>query len=145
MRVRLFGGLKATSGDGVPVRFATRKSSLFFAFLALSGPRGLRREQAADLLWPGRGDAQARNSLRQALADIRRWFPEDAGTDIHVAGDQDAIFLLAPSDAVDVHLFDRKLGGGISDLVEAAQLYGGDVLSSNTIPDGAEDWLRLYW
>ncbi|TIU97291.1 MAG: hypothetical protein E5W04_26455, partial [Mesorhizobium sp.] len=75
MRIRLLGGLDVTSADGQSVRFGTRKSALLFAALILAGRRGHNREGLAEGFWPGRGDAQSRNSLRQALADIRRWFP----------------------------------------------------------------------
>ena len=75
MRIRLLGGLEIASSEGQPVRFATRKASLLLAALVLAGGRGLRREQLSEAFWPGRSNGQARNSLRQALVDIRRSFP----------------------------------------------------------------------
>ena len=70
MRIRLLGGLEVTSSEGMPVRFATRKTALLFAALVLAGRRGNRREPLAEAFWPGRSDAQARNSLRQALVPL---------------------------------------------------------------------------
>ena len=75
MRIRLLSGLELISPLGEPVRFATRKTALLFAALALAGQRGVRREALCEAFWPGRGEAQARNSLRQALVAIRRSFP----------------------------------------------------------------------
>ena len=88
MRIRLLGGLEVTSAEGQPVRFAMRKSALLFAALVLAGRRGHSREQLCEGFWPGRGDAQSRNSLRQALADIRRWFPAGGNAAISIDGDQ---------------------------------------------------------
>ncbi|THK33862.1 hypothetical protein EHS39_33460 [Ensifer sp. MPMI2T] len=39
VRIRLFGGLEVTTGEGRPVRFATRKAALLFAVLVLAGLR----------------------------------------------------------------------------------------------------------
>ncbi|WFP61331.1 BTAD domain-containing putative transcriptional regulator [Mesorhizobium sp. WSM4904] len=141
MRIRLLGGLEVTSADGQPVRFATRKSGLLFAALVLSGRRGHHRERLAEGFWPGRGDAQSRNSLRQALADIRRWFPAAGSAAISVEGDQEAVALTAGPDEADIWLFERKLAeGGAADLAFAAELYRGDVLAGEAIPDGLDEW-----
>ncbi|WFP74625.1 BTAD domain-containing putative transcriptional regulator [Mesorhizobium sp. WSM4906] len=141
MRIRLLGGLEVTSADGQPIRFATRKSGLLFAALVLAGRRGHHRERLAEGFWPGRGDAQSRNSLRQALADIRRWFPAAGSAAISVEGDQEAVALTAGPDEADIWLFERKLAeGGAADLAFAAELYRGDVLAGEAIPDGLDEW-----
>ncbi|WP_245525680.1 BTAD domain-containing putative transcriptional regulator [Mesorhizobium sp. M00.F.Ca.ET.216.01.1.1] len=145
VRIRLFGDLEVTSPEHRPVRFATRKSSLLFAALVLAGRRGHRREQLAEVFWPGRSDAQARNNLRQALVDIRRWFPTSSDAAIYVEGDQDAISLIAGPDEADIWIFDRKLEGGRNaDLVFAADLYRGDLLAGEAIPDGLDEWFAPY-
>ena len=80
MRIRLLGGLEIGSREGAPIRFATRKSSLLFAALILSGSRGCRREQLSEAFWPGRGDSQARSSLREGrgitIEQLRRYLYE---------------------------------------------------------------------
>jgi TolB-like protein len=145
VRIRLLGGLEVTSPKGQPVRFATRKSSLLFAALVLGGRRGYRREVLSEVFWPGRGDAQARNSLRQALADIRRWFPTGSDAAIYVEGDQEMVALIAGPDEADIWLFDRKLAqDGTADLAFAADLYRGDVLAAEAIPDGLDEWFGPY-
>ncbi|MER8403085.1 BTAD domain-containing putative transcriptional regulator [Mesorhizobium sp. M1348] len=141
MRIRLLGGLEVMSGEGQPVRFATRKSALLFAALVLAGRRGATRERLCEGFWPGRGDAQSRNSLRQALADIRRWFPAAGNAAISIDGDQETVALTAGPDEADIWLFERKLAeGGTADLAFAAELYRGDVLAGEVIPDGLDEW-----
>ncbi|MCY1334212.1 putative PEP-CTERM system TPR-repeat lipoprotein [compost metagenome] len=145
MRIRLLGGLEVASGEGLPVRFATRKSSLLFAALVLAGRRGHHRELLSEGFWPGRGDAQARNSLRQALADIRRWFPTGGNAAVYVEGDQETVALMAGPDEADIWLFERKLAeGGAADLTCAADLYRGDLLAGEAIPDGLDEWFGPY-
>ncbi|PZV34818.1 BTAD domain-containing putative transcriptional regulator [Mesorhizobium kowhaii] len=145
MRIRLLGGLEVTSGEGRPARFATRKSALLFAALVLAGRRGHHREQLSEGFWPGRGDAQARNSLRQALADIRRWFPASGDAAIYVEGDQETVALTASLDDADIWLFERKLAeSATADLAFAADLYRGDVLAGEAIPDGLDEWFSPY-
>ncbi|MDX8518130.1 BTAD domain-containing putative transcriptional regulator [Mesorhizobium dulcispinae] len=145
MRIRLLGGLEVMSGDGQPVQFATRKSSLLFAALVLAGRRGHTRERLCEGFWPGRGDAQSRNSLRQALADIRRWFPAAGNAAISIDGDQETVALTAGPDEADIWLFERKLAeSSTADLACAAQLYRGDVLAGEAIPDGLDEWFRPY-
>ncbi|WP_245468132.1 MULTISPECIES: BTAD domain-containing putative transcriptional regulator [unclassified Mesorhizobium] len=145
MRIRLLGGLEVTSADGQPVRFATRKSALLFAALVLAGRRGHHRERLAEGFWPGRGDAQSRNSLRQALADIRRWFPADGNATISIEGDQETVALTAGPDEADIWLFERKLAeSGTADLALAAELYRGDVFAGEVIPDGLDEWFSPH-
>lgn len=145
MRIRLLGGLEVMSGEGQPVRFATRKSALLFAALVLAGRRGATRERLCEGFWPGRGDAQSRNSLRQALADIRRWFPAAGNAAISIDGDQETVALTAGPDEADIWLFERKLAeSGTTDLAFAADLYRGDVLAGEAIPDGLDEWFSPY-
>lgn len=145
MRIRLLGGLDVTSPDGGRIRFSTRKTSLLFAALVLAGRRGHRREPLAEAFWPGRGDAQARNSLRQALVDIRRAFPGSGDAAIQIEGDQETVALKAGLHDVDIWMFDRKLEeGGPADLAIAADLYRGDVLANLAIPEELDEWFGSY-
>ena len=145
MRIRLLGDLEVVSPEGRPVRFATRKSSLLFAALVLAGHRGHRREQLSEAFWPGRSDAQSRNNLRQALVDIRRLFPAGNEAAISIEGDQDTVSLIAGLDEADIWIFDRELEGGVTaDLALAADLYRGDLLAGEAIPDGLEEWFAPY-
>ncbi|MER8582939.1 adenylate cyclase [Mesorhizobium sp. M1423] len=145
MRIRLLGGLEVTSPERRPVRFATRKTSLLFAALVLAGRRGHRREQLSEAFWPGRSNGQARNSLRQALVDIRRTFPASSDATVYIDGDQETIALIAGPDEADISIFDRKLEEGrTTDLAFAADIYRGELLAGQAIPDELDEWFGPY-
>ncbi|ESW77416.1 adenylate cyclase [Mesorhizobium sp. C280B] len=145
MRIRLLGGLEVTSPEQRPVRFATRKTSLLFAALVLAGRRGHRREQLSEAFWPGRSNGQARNSLRQALVDIRRSFPASLDATVYIDGDQETVALIAGPDEADISIFDRKLEEGrTTDLAFAADLYRGELLAGQTIPDELDEWFGPF-
>ena len=72
MRLRLLGRLALTGEDGLPVRLVTRKCGALLAYLATCPEQSASREQLATLLWGGCADAQARQSLRQALVLLRK-------------------------------------------------------------------------
>ncbi|MER8908153.1 adenylate cyclase [Mesorhizobium sp. M0854] len=145
MRIRLLGGLEVTSPEHRPVRFATRKTSLLFAALVLAGRRGHRREQLSEVFWPGRSNGQARNSLRQALVDIRRTFPASSDATVYIDGDQETVALIAGPDEADISVFDRKLEEGrTTDLAFAADLYRGELLAGQTIPDELDEWFGPF-
>lgn len=71
-QLRTLGELSLTDSFGKPVRLRTRKGLMLLACLAVEPDRKWTREQLAGLFWGDRQDEQARNSLRTALADIRR-------------------------------------------------------------------------
>jgi TolB-like protein len=145
VRIRLLGGLEVTSPEHRPVRFATRKTSLLFAALVLAGRRGHRREQLSEAFWPGRSNGQARNSLRQALVDIRRSFPTSKDATVYIDGDQEAVALITGPDDADISIFDRKLEEGrATDLAVAADLYRGELLAGEAIPDELDEWFGPY-
>lgn len=145
MRIRLLGGLEVTSLERRPVRFATRKTSLLFAALVLAGRRGHRREQLSEAFWPGRSNGQARNSLRQALVDIRRSFPTSKDAAVYIDGDHEAVALITGPDEADISIFDRKLEEGrATDLAFAADLYRGGVLAGEAIPEELDEWFGPY-
>jgi DNA-binding SARP family transcriptional activator/TolB-like protein len=70
LRVSLLGDFQLWH-HGKPVRLRGRKARGLLAFLATQPTRAVARERAADLLWSDRGTEQARNSLRQTIAEIR--------------------------------------------------------------------------
>ncbi|RWM07383.1 MAG: adenylate cyclase [Mesorhizobium sp.] len=142
MHIRLLGGIEVVSAGGQPLHFATRKTSLLFAALVLAGPKGLRRERMATMLWAGSGEQQARNSLRQALVDIRRLFPFTGDEAIRIEGNADTIWLAANADEADIWVFDRKrqADDGMS-LAAAADLYRGELLDGLSSPGEIDEWL----
>lgn len=66
----LFGDVRLRAADGAIVALGRRAKALL-AYLALARDRQATRERLCGLLWPDRGEAQARASLRQCLVEIR--------------------------------------------------------------------------
>ncbi|MGF7006170.1 BTAD domain-containing putative transcriptional regulator [Aminobacter sp. BE322] len=143
MRIRLFGGLEVVSPENRPVRFATRKTAQIFAALVLAGGKPVRREALCEAFWPGRGEAQARNSLRQALVDIRRSFPAGNAARVEVESDLDTVTLKAEPGTADIWVFEQTAQGDDGGLATAAELYRGDLLAADAIHEGT-DWFAPH-
>jgi TolB-like protein/Flp pilus assembly protein TadD len=145
MRIQLFGGLEIRSRAGEPVRLATRKAALLLAALALAGGKGARREALSEALWSDRGEAQARGSLRQALAVVRRALSDADGGAIRIEGDLDEVRLVADPVDVDVWQFDQLVQDkDPAARAAAADLYHGDLLAGIAAPDSLEQWLAPH-
>jgi DNA-binding SARP family transcriptional activator/Tfp pilus assembly protein PilF len=76
----LFGGWSLTGPGGSALSLPTRKDRQLLAYLAAQPGRPHGRERLASLLWSDRAEEQARDSLRQSLAALRRTF-RAAGVD----------------------------------------------------------------
>ncbi|HSC00368.1 MAG TPA: cyclase, partial [Burkholderiaceae bacterium] len=125
------------------MQLPTRKTALMLAALALAGDKGIRRETLAASFWPDRSDAQARGSLRHALAALRRAFPESTG--VAIGGDLDTVVLTAAPDDVDVWLFEHLAASGQPQaLARAAALYGGDLLADVALPEPLDQWFAPH-
>src|SRR5579862_2626092 len=70
-QLRLFGRFSLVTPSGEPVRLPDRKTEGLLAILALNRDLGIRRQGAANILWPDREPGNLAN-LRQALAVLRR-------------------------------------------------------------------------
>lgn len=137
--------MELTNPAGEPVRLATRKAALLLAALVLAGDKGIRREALCEAFWADRGEAQARGSLRQALAAIRRALPDAQGAAIQIEGDLDRVGLAAKPDAVDVRLFDRLTDTAEpAKLARAAALYQGDILAGIALPEPLDQWFAPH-
>jgi len=140
LRVRVLGGFAASLGDRALV-LKGRKAQALLAFLALSGGAPVSRDRLTGLLWSDRGDEQARGSLRQALAELRRILG-DTDADL-VKSERDSVALdgaRLDCDALDLERL--AASRDTDDLDRAAALYQGDLLDGVGIPDrGFEDWL----
>ena len=141
MLLRLFGGLDLTPAEGN----ATRKTALVMAVVALSGARGARRGLMCELLWPDRGPAQARGSLRQALAALRGVVGQRTDGTSRLESEGESVRLRADTSEVDVHLFERLSSTEPSrSLAQAADLYRGDLLAGIPLTEALEDWVTPY-
>lgn len=148
-KIRLFGGFFVTRGqEESTTEIKGQKPQALLAWLALHQGRANTREHVANLLWAGRSQANARASLRQAVAVIRKALPEDA-----VLADTHKIDLNPQTVWVDAQAFRRlhrqiKPGAQSSDstdaINEAIALYRGELLSSfRSNAEPFDEWLFM--
>jgi DNA-binding SARP family transcriptional activator len=93
-------------------------------------------------LWSDRGDKQARDSLRQALGELRSAF--SGVHPILLAMDSELIAFDAGAVSVDALEFARLAGrDAVGELRRAAALYEGELLEGLNVRDPVfEEWLR---
>lgn len=142
LHLRLLGRF-ALSGDEAgaePLRITARKSCGLIAYLAMSPQQTASREELATLLWGGCSDQQARQSLRQALALLRKAL---GSPNYFVAGP--ATIQLQPglwsTDRLEFERLSRSAEA--ADLKRAAELFGGEFLTGlNLDEESFDEWLR---
>jgi DNA-binding SARP family transcriptional activator/TolB-like protein/Tfp pilus assembly protein PilF len=142
--LRLLGRF-AVGIDGDPegaIRLSSRKSRALLAYLAMQPTLSETRERLADLLWGNSNDKQARQSLRQCLASLRKEI-EPAGADLLLI-DQETVALAAGRVAVDARDFLRLAEStAAADLEQAADLYAGAFLDKLDLDvEPFSDWVR---
>src|SRR5215468_12775675 len=108
LQIRLLGGFDLQSSRGGVEIPAGRKVRALLACLALSPGSAWPREKLMALLWSDRGEEQARASLRQALAELRRALGEPSP----LRTEHDAVSLDAAMIAVDAIEFERLVKAG---------------------------------
>jgi DNA-binding SARP family transcriptional activator len=112
------------------------------AFLAMQRDGQADRERLCGLLWSDRGDEQARASLRQSLAELRRTF---GTTENILTTSRVKIGLAIDQISVDVRCLESKLKSEVTEGVLAAiELWRGRLLEEITPPDGEfNSWLTI--
>jgi TolB-like protein/DNA-binding SARP family transcriptional activator len=133
----MLGGFELSSADGGDLTPPRRKLRALIALLALAPPAGWSREQLTALLWGDRDEEQARGSLRQALAELRRCLGVSALlTDREMAAFDPAV--------VSVDAVEHARLAAAGELEKAAALYRGELLEGVSLPDsGFADWLLV--
>lgn len=143
MHIRILGGMEIQSSTGEALRLPTRKAALILAALVLAA-KGVSRQSLCDAFWADRREAQARSSLRQALAAIRRVVSGDEAG-ILIEGDGETVKLAARPEHVDVRLFDRLTEQDAPLLlVRAADCYQGDILAGIGLPGPLDQWFSPH-
>lgn len=137
VEIELFGGFAIYEAGGHELKLGTRKARALLAILAIDPSHWHTRERLAGLLWERHGATQARNSLNQALHEIRKL---EKATDTRlVEREADRLRLEADSVECDLHRFDTLL---TDRPLQAAELYGGDLLEGFELAEQAfVDWL----
>jgi DNA-binding SARP family transcriptional activator/TolB-like protein len=117
-QLNLLGGWSLTGPDGAGIPLPTRKDRQLLAYLATQGSQPVPREKLAGLLWADRAEEQARDSLRQSLATLRKAF-RSAGLDV-LNSDRSEAGLNSSSLSTDVTIF----AAGCTSSVPSAELAG---------------------
>lgn len=140
LKLVLLGGFQLHVADGGTVPLGVKKAKALLAYLALQPGQRCARDRLAALLWEDSTDSQARQSLRQVLAELRRTLPQ-AERVLDTEGD--GVVLVADAVAVDVRDFERLLDDATPQaLVRAVELYQGEFLEGfNPRAPAFEDWL----
>jgi len=137
-RLTLLGNF-VLHADGGPVAIPTKKNRALLAILALSPNGQATRERLCGLLWGERGEEQARSSLRQALAVLRRELGPGNGI---LKTRDDVVALHLPDLDIDVLQFDRWSRGEVEQLRGAAALLQGELLADTSLhEEGFDEWL----
>ena len=147
MRLQVLGGLELSSTTGAPVHDVTRQTRLMLACLAVAGAKGLTRAELCALFWPDRPPAQARNSLRQGLAAIRKALAGDTDPDDAAFLQSDLEIVRLPDNpaAIDVHAFRLGLDKGNHDgWIAAAHAYQGELLAGVEVSEDVEQFLASH-
>jgi len=127
LQIRTLGGLRQTTdGGGRPPR---RKPLALLTYVARRGPRPVTRVELATLFWGERGEDRARQSLRQALLELKQVLGDNVDVDA------DAVRVGGDAVELDVVAFERDLAEGrvqdavgrwAGDFFEGAEDVGGD-------------------
>ncbi|ALP54287.1 hypothetical protein Tel_14670 [Candidatus Tenderia electrophaga] len=137
-RLTLLGGFQLRDAAGTERIVAAKKAKALLAYLALQPGQAQTREKLAALLWGEGSDEQARQSLRQALAGLRKALPANV-----IGAVDDQLWIDAARLSCDVNEF-RRLGeaGSSENLVRALDLYQGELLEGlNPRAEVFEEWL----
>jgi predicted ATPase/DNA-binding SARP family transcriptional activator len=138
LAVRLLGQFDVRLDDA-PVEIPLRSAQSLLAYLMLTAGLTHRREKLAGLFWPEAAEASARQSLRQALWQLRRAF-----------GSREQEFLIADTQSLS---FNAQAGYWLDaailqqattpatpteELMQAVAVYTGELL-----PGFYDDWVAL--
>jgi DNA-binding SARP family transcriptional activator/predicted ATPase len=139
-----FGAFQATLDDQPLTHFHSVKVQALLAYLALEAERPHHRETLATLLWPLDNETSARNSLRQALYELRKRLSDsdNSSTPFLLVTRQTVQFDLSSDHTLDVADFLTYIKHGA--LEEAVSLYRGELLAGLACDsEPFEEWLRL--
>ena len=125
--LRLFGAFQFEDEGGRVISLPTRKTKALLAYLAFHGGQPHERAKLAGLLWGDSSEAQARESLRQALSLLRKALsPRHAHA---LAARGDTVEIKSGMFRVDAVEFERRIAGAdAAGLHDAIQLYQGRFL-----------------
>jgi len=141
-RLALLGTFRLVAPDGSECHIPAAKQRALIAALALAPDKQMAPERAVALLWSDRGDTQARDSLKHALAELRKRLAT-FGPDV-LETTRAGIVLNPTAIEVDVAAFEALCAaGGVGDVDAALDMASGDFLEGVNARDPAfEEWVR---
>jgi predicted ATPase/DNA-binding SARP family transcriptional activator len=123
----LLGGFRLQMDTGEPIPLATKKTTALLAYLALHPGEAQARPKLAALLWGDHVEAQARDSLRQALSLLRKALSHACPGAL--IAHEDTIGLAPTALTIDTRVFEDLIRGpGVENLERAIGLYRGEFL-----------------
>ena len=142
LEIDLLGGVQARA-SGSSVAVAGRKERALLAVLALSPGESLARDKLAAMLWSDRGEKQAHDSLKSAIARLKKAF--DPFEVRPIVSSRECVSLTRDGVTVDVTRFERLVREKSPESLAAAMaLYRGDLLDGLDVGDRVfEEWLLL--
>jgi len=141
MQLRVLGRLSVSGPrDGASILFSTKKVAALLAYLGMSKDFAASREALAALLWGDCAERQARQSLRQALALLRK----DLGPSGCFTADATMVRLDGARWCVDAVEFERLARSSkAEDIARAVELFEGDFLDGLNIDEEAfDEWVN---
>jgi TolB-like protein/DNA-binding SARP family transcriptional activator len=143
-RLRLLGSFAVRDGRGHEITVRSRKNRALLAILALSVDRAATRESITGLLWGDHGEEQARASLRQSLAVLRKELGSQADAIVDVRDDGMRLSQAVEVDVLEV-IAAADAGGDLARIRRAAEYCRGDLLADVPLRDASfEPWLETH-
>ena len=144
IRVRLFGDYRITRKTGQDITPSSKKSRAIVAYLCLKPSGKETREKLRSLVWSSRGEKQARDSLRQTLATLRRDFQDADGAEI-LEANRDEVSLRLDSISIDAReVCALAASDSPEDWDKLPRLCKGELLAGLEVEDPAfSDWLLV--
>ncbi|HKZ02563.1 MAG TPA: BTAD domain-containing putative transcriptional regulator, partial [Pyrinomonadaceae bacterium] len=142
-QLNILGNFALSHADGRQLTVPTKKNRALLAILALSPGFQATRERLCGLLWGDRGEDQARSSLRQSLAVLRKELGE---AEPFLLQTRDDVVELRPGairvDAVEFLKLARA--NDLGSLRPAATLYRGELLADTSMKgEDFDEWLSI--
>ena len=144
LKFKMLGRFEARLAPEAELVFSQRKAQAILAYLALAPDHSVPRAKLVHLLWSERGEEQARSSLRQALAALRKALREGApDAPMALVSGRETVALAGEYVEVDAGRFKRLAqSGDIADLLAADALYQGDLLDGFELAEMPfQEWL----
>lgn len=142
-RLSILGNFGLSDAAGRPIPVRSKKNRSLLAYLGLCPSGTSTRDRICTLLWGSHGQEQARASLRQSLAMLRKDIGDLA--DIIILNESETVTLWLPALAIDaLELLDSKRTHDLLTLRRVAHALPHEFLSDCAISEEAfDEWLTL--